>query len=221
MPCIIPRCVLTSHKSKIRHLLVKLDKLLNLPLPCFWVFLCYLCIKRRSLLLTQTGFYSLIKETLMRKILVALDDSTSAMRAVEYAGSQFSGIGDLEIALVHVLPNLPAMFWDEGHILNDEEKKERKKVVDKWIAVRKEKIESVFKKASEVLIRAGIQASQIQTKSISDSTDIPASIVETAKDGGYQTILVGRCNHTTRHLLGSVSGKIMNQASGLAVTVIG
>lgn len=157
----------------------------------------------------------------MKKILVALDGSASAMKAVEYAGSQFAGIGDLEIVLVHVLPNLPAVFWDEGHILNDEEKKERKNVVDKWISDRKAKIESVFKKAVSVLTKAGIKDSQVKTKSITDSTDIPDSILEAARDGGYQTILVGRCNHTARHLLGSVSGKVMNQATGLAVTVVG
>lgn len=50
----------------------------------------------------------------MKKMLIAIDDSQSAMKAVEYAGQQFSGIGDLQIVLFHVLPNLPAIFWDEG-----------------------------------------------------------------------------------------------------------
>ncbi|OGW51017.1 MAG: hypothetical protein A2078_04240 [Nitrospirae bacterium GWC2_57_9] len=71
------------------------------------------------------------------------------------------------------------------------------------------------------MARAGVKASQVRTKSISDSTDVSSSLLEAAKDGGYQTLIVGRCNHTARHLLGSVSGKIVNQASGTAVTVVG
>ena len=157
----------------------------------------------------------------MKKILIALDDSASAMRAVEYAGSQFAGIGDLEIALVHVLPNLPAIFWDEGHILSDDEKSDRQKVVDKWIIDRKARMEPVFKKAADTLTRAGFKSQQLINKSISDSTDVSQSILEEAKDGGYQTILVGRCNHPVRHLLGNVSGKIVNQAIGIAVTLVG
>ncbi len=157
----------------------------------------------------------------MKKILIAFDGSASAMRSVEYAGSQFAGIGDFQIALVHVLPNLPAIFWDEGHILNDEEKKERKKVVDKWTADRRAKMQPLFKKAGESLASAGFNSSQILTKSISDSTDVSDSLLEEAKSGGYQTILVGRCNHSVKHLLGSVSGKIVNHGSGLAITVIG
>ncbi len=156
----------------------------------------------------------------MKKMLIALDDSESAMRAVEYAGQQFSGDGDAQIGLVHVLPNLPAIFWDEGHILSDEEKKDRKKVVDKWIADRKAMMEPVFRRAVEVLAKSGIKDRQVKTKSISDSTDVARSIIEEAKDNGYLTIIVGRCDHAAKHLLGSVSGKIVNLGAGIAVTVV-
>ena len=117
-------------------------------------------------------------------MLIALDDSTAAMRAVEYAGQQFGGNGDIEVGLVHVLPNLPAIFWDEGHILSEEEKKERKKVVDKWIADRKAKMAPAFKKAIDTLTGKGMKPQQITTKSLSDSTDVAESILEEAKDGG-------------------------------------
>ena len=158
----------------------------------------------------------------MKKMLIAIDDSKNAMKAVEYAGQQFSGIGDLQITLVHVLPNLPAIFWDEGHILSEQEKAERKKVVDKWLADRKSKMEPMFRMAIEVLIGTGIKAQHIQTKSISDSTDVALSILEEARDGGYHTIIVGRRGaaegkHT---LIGSVASRIINQGSGIAVTVV-
>ncbi len=156
----------------------------------------------------------------MKKTLIALDDSTSAMRAVEYAGQQFGGTGDLEIGLVHVLPNLPAIFWDEGHILSEEEKRDRKKVVDKWVADRKAKMEPVFRRASEILTKSGIQAAQIQSKSISDSTDVARSILEEARDNGYQTIVVGRCDKSSKHLLGSVSGRIVDLGTQIAITVV-
>jgi nucleotide-binding universal stress UspA family protein len=157
----------------------------------------------------------------MRKTLIALDNSASALRAVEYAGSQFAGIGDLQIALVHVLPNLPAIFWDEGHILNDDEKKDREKVVDKWVADRKAAMEPVFRKATDILTRAGVKTQQVITRSITDSTDVSASLLEEARDKGYQTVVVGRCNHPVKHLLGNVSRKVVDRGEGLAVIVIG
>ena len=44
----------------------------------------------------------------MKKILIAIDDSPNATKAVEYVAQQFAGVADLEVGLVHVLPNLPA-----------------------------------------------------------------------------------------------------------------
>ncbi len=158
----------------------------------------------------------------MKKMLIAIDDSESAMKAVEYAGQQFSGSGDLQIVLVHVLPNLPAMFWDDGHILSEQEKGDRKKVVDKWLADWKAKMEPVFRKAIEVLAGTGINMQQVQTKSISDSADVAQSILGEARDGGYQTIIIGRCGVACgkHNLIGSVTSKIINQVSGIAVTVV-
>ena len=141
---------------------------------------------------------------------------------MEYAGQQFSEIGDLQIALVHVLPNLPAIFWDEGHILSEQEKAERKKVVDRWLADRKARMEPVFRKAIDALTGLGIKLQQVQTKSISDSTDVAQSILEEARDNGYQTIIVGRrgAAEGKHSLIGSVTSKIINQGSGIAVTVV-
>ncbi len=156
----------------------------------------------------------------MKKVMIALDDSASAMRSVEYAGRQFGGSGDLEVGLVHVLPNLPAIFWDEGHILSAEEKKDRQKVVDKWIADRKAIMEPIFRKASEILAKSGIGSRQVQNKSLSDSTDVAQSLLEEAKDHGYETIIVGRCDRSAKHLLGSVSGRIVSLGTGIAVTIV-
>jgi len=158
----------------------------------------------------------------MKTLLIAVDDSKNAMKAVEYVAAQCRGTQELRIGLVHVLPNLPAIFWDEGHILSEDEKKERKRVVDKWLTDRQAKMEPVFKKATELLQAAGITLQQIQTKSISDSTDVAESILEEARDGGYQTIVVGRrgISEGKRLLLGSVTSKIISQGSGLAVTIV-
>ena len=158
----------------------------------------------------------------MKKMLIAIDDSLNATKAVEYVAQQFAGAVDFEIELVHVLPNLPAMFWDEGHILSKNEKQDREKVVGKWIADRKAKMAPVFKKAIDALTSKGFKPTQITTKSISDSTDVAESILEEAKDGGYQTIVMGRRGAASgKHpLIGSVSNKIVSLGSGVVVTIV-
>ena len=155
----------------------------------------------------------------MTKILIAVDDSSAAQHAVEYAAKHFNKTDGIEIGLVHVLPNLPAIFWDEGHILSDGEKTERKKIVDKWIVDNRNRMEPLLQRAQTVLTSAGIPAGKIQTKFISDSTDAADSVLEEANDSGYKVVIVGR-SRSSKHVLGTMAGKIVGRGAGLVVTIV-
>ncbi len=158
----------------------------------------------------------------MNRILIAIDESQGAMKAVEYAARYFSRAGDLQILLVHVLPNLPAIFWDDGHILNEEEKKERKKVVDKWLADRIAKLEPVFLQATEALTAQGAPRAAIGRKTISDSLDTAESLLEAAEESAADTIVLGRRGNPEekRILPGSVAGKVISQGTGLTIIAV-
>lgn len=158
----------------------------------------------------------------MNKMLIAIDGSQCAMRAVDYAGRQFSNNRDLRITLLHVLPYPPAPFWDDGHVLSEVEKAARNSVIEKWLANQRAKLEPLFKEAVELLIGKGIGPEQIEKKSISDSTDVAESILEEARDGGYQTLILGRCglSASKRFLMGSVTTKIVNNGSGIAICIV-
>jgi nucleotide-binding universal stress UspA family protein len=160
----------------------------------------------------------------MRKILIAIDGSEGASKAVDYAGKQFAGIGDLHITLYHVSPGVPPELWDDGHILNEDEKAARKKILDKRLANQQAKIESVFRPAIESLTQSGIKAEQIETKSVSESVQNTAEcILAEAKGGGYQTLIMGRCgaSATVHALLGSIANRIINRGIGIAICLVG
>ena len=144
------------------------------------------------------------------------------MRAVEFLGKQFSMTSDLEVLLVHVLPNLPALFWDEGHILTEAEKKERQKVVDTWVAKQQEMIEPILQSMVRHLVKCGLKQDQVKMKFICGSVDVADSLLDEAKIGGYQTILLGRCGiREGKHLLvGSIPSKLIQNAAGQAVCIV-
>ena len=158
----------------------------------------------------------------MKKILVAVDGSEGSVGAVEYVGSQYSGMTDLQITLLHVLPYPPAPLWDDGHIPDREEKTERDKAIDRWLLHQRVKAESIFSKAIETLTVRNIAPDKIMKKTISDSTDVADSILEQARDGGYQTLVVGRrgLSRVSRVFMGSVTTKIINHGAGVAVCVV-
>lgn len=160
----------------------------------------------------------------MKKLLIAVDDSEGSFKAVDYVSRQFKGMTDLQITLYHVLLGEPPQFWDDGHLLTDDERKARKTVVEKWLANQKTRLDPIFQRAIETLTREGIPRDQISTKFTSESIDvIPQCILGEAKAGGYQTLVIGRCgrSRTLHFLLGSIANQIINAAEGLAVCVVG
>lgn len=158
----------------------------------------------------------------MRKILVAIDGSPCALRAVDYTARQFSGLVDVQIMLFHVLPYVPAVFWDDGHILSGKEKEVREKIVERWLSAQAARLEPLFREAVELLLKRGIPEQQITARSVSDSSDTASSILEEARTGGYQTVVMGRCGHsqTERRLTGSVTAKVLAHGAGAAVCVV-
>jgi nucleotide-binding universal stress UspA family protein len=158
----------------------------------------------------------------MRKIAVAIDGSKCAAKAVDYTGRMFSGMDDLRITLLHVLPYLATSLWDDGHILTKQEREARKEVVGVWAKNQEARAEPIFAAARDILTKRGIRPEQIETKTISDSTDIADSILEETRDGGYQTLVVGRSGLTAakRVLMGSVTNKIISRGAGTAICVV-
>jgi len=159
----------------------------------------------------------------MKKILVAIDGSEGALKAVDYVGRQFAGTADMQITLFNVSPGVPLELWDDGHILSEEENADRKKVLDKWLNNQRLELESVFQPAVETLTKRGIEAKQIETKSASESVkNTPECILAEAKTGGYLTLVMGRCGlHRTAHaLLGSTVSKIINRGAEIATCVV-
>lgn len=159
----------------------------------------------------------------MRKILIGAHDKYCSLRAVEFMGKQFALADNLEVLLVHVLPNLPAMFWDEEHILTETEKQERQKVVDTWISKQRDVIEPILQSMVRHLVKSGLRPEQVKMKFIAGSVDVVAvSLLDEAKNGGYQTILPGRCGiGEGKHLLvGSIQSKLIQKAAGLAVCIV-
>ena len=158
----------------------------------------------------------------MKKLLIGIHDKTCSMRAVTYLMKQYPKAQDLDVTFVHVFPNLPAMYWDDGHLLNAKESKERSKVIETWMAKDKDFIEPIIQGAMNELLKAGFPEERVHLKFILGSADVADSLLDEAKRGKFQTIVIGRCGIAEgKHLMvGSIVSKLIHQAAGLAVTVV-
>jgi nucleotide-binding universal stress UspA family protein len=156
------------------------------------------------------------------KVLIALDGSEGAWRAVEYVAQTFGKTSEVEVSLLHILTGLPPAFWDDGHILKEKEREARQRLVGNWQAEQEKKWESLVRRARERLETAGISAAGVTGKFKTKYYDVAEDILREAQVSGVNTIVMGRRGMGTAKslLLGSVTHKVVQNSRGCAVTIV-
>lgn len=167
--------------------------------------------------LTHIPLWLVGNVTQSNKMLVAMDASQGAMRAVQHLGSMVGG-ANLELTLFHVIrsPELKLPEQDEK-FLESVAKDDSIEKSNKESAIR-----AVFEKASQVLEKAGVNRDQISTKIISGLATRSGSIVAQAMNGGYGTIVLGRRGHSNvgEFYMGRVANKVVQLANKMTVLVV-
>jgi len=158
----------------------------------------------------------------MERLLIAIDGSEGSRKAVEHVAFHHTLTPGLRVTLLNVLPEMPPAFWDDGHILNETERAERKRTIEKWKQNQKLKIETVFENAAAILSAGGVNPEFIEKKTIIGPGDVADEILDEARNGGYDDIILGRRGHSgaSKFLMGSVSTKVVNHGTGFTICVV-
>ena len=154
------------------------------------------------------------------KLLIALDKSEGAWRAVEYVAKTFAQTPGVEITLLHILAGLPPAFWDDGHILSEPERENRQRLVANWQTDQETLWQGLVTKAMDLLGGAGLTT--VHNKFKTKYYDVAEDIVREAVEAGVGTIVMGRrgLGAAKSLLLGSVTNKVVQNSQGRAVIIV-
>jgi nucleotide-binding universal stress UspA family protein len=149
-----------------------------------------------------------------KKVLLCVDGSKNALRAVDHAGFMLSGT-DCPITIFHTLPHL-------RHYVPKEILVEALDLEQFWKEKAARQISPHIQKARKMLLDAGLNAQQIATKVADGSRSAAYDILKEAKDNDYGTIVIGRrgISALKEFFMGSVTGEVLHNAFGLAVWVV-
>ena len=158
----------------------------------------------------------------MAKILIPLDSSAGAWRAVEYVAKTFGKTPGVQVTLLHVLGGLPPAFWDDGHILEKKEREARQRLVAGWEREQEKSWKDLVRKAHQHLTKAGLAKEAVANKFKPKYFDVAEDIITEAETEGCDTVVMGRRGLGTAKslLLGSVTRKVVDGAKGFAVTIV-
>jgi nucleotide-binding universal stress UspA family protein len=151
---------------------------------------------------------------LSKKVLVGMDGSENALRAVDHAGFMLSGT-DCRITVFHSMRHLRRYVPKE--VLEGASDLEQL-----WKEKTARQISPNIKKAREMLSDAGLNADQIATKVVDASQTAAYDILREAKDNDYGTIVLGRrgISALKEFFIGSVTSRILHNSYGLAVWIV-
>jgi nucleotide-binding universal stress UspA family protein len=143
----------------------------------------------------QLATTSTDENTRFSQVLVAVDDSEHAARALSYVGTLLWDTRDAQVTLIHVLKPMPRGLLEHGGSENPGAEKrlarDLRKEQEDWIKSESLIEYPILAKALEVLEQTGFPLDRVRLK-FGYVDDIAHSILEEARNGGYGTIVVTR-----------------------------
>ncbi len=148
------------------------------------------------------------------KILLALDESENARRAVDFVSNIFARPGS-EVTLFHVFRGINVL--EQGY-----ETRVSPRFKEELIDAGRREIEGLFEVYRRELTEGGFDSAGVTTKLITGVRSRSRAIVEEAKKGGHGTIVVGRrgLSKIQEFIAGRVSSKVVQLATEHAVWVV-
>ena len=146
-----------------------------------------------------------------KNILIAVDESENARRAVSYVSQLLAGVKGLKVLILHVISQP-----EEDYFSTSAEK-------EKWLSKYKLKVDVMLENYRQMLIREGFDSGDVSVRSTLRYCPSMAECILAERDETeYSTIVVGRqgISRSEEFLFGSVSSKIVNHARNCTVWVV-
>ncbi len=146
-----------------------------------------------------------------KNILIAVDESENAGRAVSYVGKLLARQKGFKVLVLHVIRQPEEDFFP-----TPADK-------DKWLEEYKLKVNAMLKRYREILISDGFEPGDVSVRStLRTCPSLAECILAERNLTNCSTIVVGRqgISRSEEFLFGSVSSKIVNHARNCTVWVV-
>ncbi|MEW5734346.1 MAG: universal stress protein [Thermodesulfobacteriota bacterium] len=153
-------------------------------------------------------------------VLLAVDNSKNSQKAVDYVCANVGR--DTVVTVFSVLPDVAsACDMDDPSLVPIF--KDNRKAFCSLEDAKKAAAKGFAENAKTCLTNAGFPAKNVKVKVVKKKGDVAGQIIAEAQKGGHDTIVMGRrgLSGIKEFFLGSVSNKVVQQAQGLAVLVVG
>ncbi|OEU73954.1 MAG: hypothetical protein BA864_10380 [Desulfuromonadales bacterium C00003093] len=149
-----------------------------------------------------------------KKVLIGVDSSENALRAVEHAAFMLSGT-DCKVTLFYTMRHL-------RRFIPLEVLEEAAELEELWQHKAGKEIAPYLQRAKIMLLKAGFTEDRIGTKVVDGTRSAADDILKEAQGNDYETIVLGRrgLSAVKEFFMGSVTTKVLRCSAGLAIWIV-
>jgi nucleotide-binding universal stress UspA family protein len=146
------------------------------------------------------------------RILVAVDEGETSLRALRYVGRMAAAMTDVSICLLNIYPEPPPDFYTNGGVLAV------------YQAEKEKRADMIFAEGERLLFKAGIQPGLIErTSRLAAGKTLSQVVLDVQREGDFGTVVVGKrgVSKAEEFLFGSISNALARHSSSFTTWVVG
>ncbi len=147
-----------------------------------------------------------------KNVLIAVDDTSTSDKGIEYAAHILGRLEDVRIRLLHIFPEPPPDYYSSGGSLTEYKEQQHRSASD--LLDRSEAMLMDFG-LPEQAIRRDIRMAERKT--------ISQAILEVQEEGNFGTVVIGKrgLSKAEEFLFGSISNALVHHVRNCTVWVVG
>ncbi|MGA2402321.1 MAG: universal stress protein [Syntrophobacteraceae bacterium] len=156
------------------------------------------------------------------KVLIAMEGVPEVRELSYYTAELFGPCSGLSYAFMHIMPPIPPAFWDDGHILDSAEQKDRQGRIEKW---KTEWIDTVGRYMSEgrdLLLERGVGEQSVESLILPTKKGIARDLLNEIDAHKFQIVVMGKKSFREQKpfLMGSHASKVLQNTKGVILCLV-
>lgn len=161
-----------------------------------------------------------INET--NKVLISVQEAPGSCKLVEYASEFFGGTTFMDFTLMHILPPVPPTYWDDGHILDEAERKERQQRIERWKSDTLRMVEQQAAQECDIMKVRGIPESHLKQLVLPAKQGVALDTLNEIEEHKFSMVIIGRNAPADRRtdIIGGQANRVLQGARGTIICLV-
>ncbi|MGQ9670139.1 MAG: universal stress protein [Desulfosoma sp.] len=156
-------------------------------------------------------------------VLIAVESHPECRALTYYVNEWIGPTPGKRYTFLHILPPFPPALWDDGHILDEQERTARHSWKRHWEEEKRRQVDQFMDEAREVLRSHGIPDSAIECRILPMQKGVAWDLLAHMESGHYEAVVMGKRSLREKKpfLLGSHANKVLQHARKVHLCLVG